>query len=60
MLVKLTTQSWNSIANLVGFFDDLDNQRKALGLEGVSLYGLPFVLTFTRKTKPSAKLRSRF
>lgn len=55
MLVKLTTQSWNSIANLVGFFDDLDNQRKALGLEGVSLYGLPFVLTLTRKTKPSAK-----
>lgn len=55
MLVKLTTQSWNSIANILGFFDDLDAQRKALGLEGVSLYGLPFMLSLTRKTKPSAK-----
>jgi len=55
MLVKLTTGSWNSAANLLGFFDDLDNQRRALGLEGVSLYGLPFVLSLVRKTKPSAK-----
>lgn len=54
-LVKWTTGSWNSVRNLIGFFDHVREQATALGLESYSLYGLPFVLTLSRKTKPSER-----
>lgn len=54
-LTKWTTGSWNSVLNIVGFFEHVHKQAKSLGLEEYSLYGLPFVLTLSRKTKPSAK-----
>lgn len=55
MLVKLASQSWNSIANLLGFFEEINHNIQAMGLEGVSLYGLPFVLNLTRKTNAAQK-----
>lgn len=51
-LTKLTTGSWYSTAVLLGFFDYIAAQAKHLGMESYSLFGLPFTLTLTRKTKP--------
>lgn len=55
VLVKLTTQSWNSISAFLGFFEHLHATCEQLGIENVSLYGLPFTINLQRKTKPSAK-----
>ena len=52
-LVKLSTGSWNTVGNLLGFFDYIAAQARLLGVAQYSLYGLPFMLTVTRKTKPS-------
>ena len=54
-LVKWTTGSWNSVRSVLGFFDHVREQVQGLGLESYSLYGLPFSLTLSRKTKPSAR-----
>ncbi len=54
-LVKFTTGSWNTTANLVGFFDYIDTVANQLGLTEYSLFGFPFVLTLTRQTKASTK-----
>lgn len=54
-LMKLATHSWNTIQNLVGFFDHVESQAKNLGLTLWTLYGLPFVLTLARKTQPGRK-----
>lgn len=51
-LVKLTTHSWNSISSLVGFFDHVREQAENLRLLDWSLYGLPFLLTLSRKSQP--------
>lgn len=51
-LVKWTTGSWNTVANVVGFFDHVRAQATNLGLQSWSVYGLPFVLTLGRKTQP--------
>ena len=57
-LTKFTTGSWNTIANLKGFFDALDRNARELGLTDYTLFGLPFTLTLTEKT--NAQRRSRF
>lgn len=54
-LVKWATGSWNSVRSVLGFFEHVRLQAEGLGLESYSLYGLPFSLTLSRKTKPSAK-----
>jgi len=51
-LVKWTTGSWNTVANVVGFFDHVRAQAANLGLASWSVYGLPFTLTLGRKTQP--------
>ena len=56
-LTKLTTGSWNSTAALLGFFSYLDEQAAQLGLKSYSLYGLPFTLQLTFKSKPQAQQR---
>ena len=56
-LVKFTTGSWNSTADLLGFFEYIDKVAKQLGLEKYSLFGLPFVITLQYQTKPSAQSR---
>lgn len=57
-LMKLTTQSWHSLASMVGFFDYFHEQARLCGVERAQLYGLPFELTLTEKS--SAEKRSRF
>lgn len=56
-LMKLTTGSWHSVSALVGFFDYVSEQARNLGMESFSLFGLPFVLTLSTKTKPQDKQR---
>lgn len=53
-LMKLTSGSWNNARAFLGFFEYIEQQAKIMGLEDASLYGLPFTLTLSRKTKPSA------
>lgn len=56
-LVKLTTGSWYSVSALLGFFDYIRENAASLGVENPSLYGLPFVLTLSMKTKPQEQRR---
>lgn len=56
-LVKLTSHSWYSTAAFLGFFEHVEAQARALGLTSWSLYGLPFTLTLTHKTKPQEQAR---
>jgi Recombination directionality factor-like len=57
MLCKFTSGSWNTTANLMGFFDYIENTARQIGLEHYSLFGFPFILTLTQQTKPSQKSR---
>jgi hypothetical protein len=52
MLVKWTTTSWNSLKSLLGMLDQVDKAAHQLGIEGYSLFGLPFTMTLSRKTMP--------
>lgn len=56
-LTKLTTGSWYSVAALLGFFDHVEDQARQLGIEAYSLYGLPFSIQLTFKSKPQAQQR---
>ena len=56
-LSKFTTGSWNTVANLKGFFDHIEKTANQLGLEQYTLFGFPFVLTLQYQTKASAKSR---
>lgn len=56
-LVKFTTGAWSSTANLVGFFDYIENTAKQLGMSNYSLFGFPFILSLQYQTKPSAQSR---
>lgn len=56
-LTKLTTGSWNSVSALAGFFKYIDDQARQFGLESYSLFGLPFSLQLTMRTKPQAQQR---
>lgn len=56
-LTKLTTGSWYSVAALLGFFDHVEDQARQLGIESYSLYGLPFSIQLTFKSKPQAQQR---
>ena len=55
MLAKLVSHSWNTAANLTGFFDYIDNAAAGLGLapENRSLFGYPFMLSATIQKKAS-------
>ena len=59
-LCKFTTGSWNTVANLIGFFEDFAAQSKALGVENASLHGLPFELLLTEKTSSDDSGGKRF
>jgi len=54
-LVKFTTGSWNTVGNILGFFEYIDQTARQLGMTSYSLFGFPFVLTLQYQTKPSAK-----
>ena len=55
ILVKYSTGSWNTVANLKGFFDYFVNAGRALGIDNPTLFGAPFTMTLTRQTKASQK-----
>lgn len=55
ILCRFASGSWNTAANIEGFFDHIRNASKGLGLHGYSLFGFPFVLTLGRKTKPGER-----
>jgi hypothetical protein len=57
-VTKWTSRSWNSVSNLVGFFDHIRAQALGLGMGDFSIYGLTFTLTLGRKT--NAKLKRSF
>jgi hypothetical protein len=56
-LVKYTTGSWNTTANLKGFFDHIHKQANQMGLETYTLFGFPFIMTLQYQTKASAQSR---
>ena len=56
-LTKLTTGSWNSVSALQGFFAYVDDQARQFGLPSYSLFGLPFTVQLTFRTKPQAQQR---
>lgn len=56
-LVKFTTGSWNTTANLKGFFDHIEKTAQQLGLQEYTLFGFPFVMTLQYQTKASAQSR---
>ena len=55
--MKYTTGSWNTAANLLGFFEYIENTARQLGLEEYSLFGFPFTMSLAYQTKASAKSR---
>ncbi len=57
-LVKFTTGSWNTVANLKGFFDYIEESANQLGLKDYTLFGFPFLMTLQYQTK--ASVQSRF
>ncbi len=57
LLAKFTTGSWNSCANLIGFFDYIEETARQLGVADYKLFGFPFVLTLTQQTRPSQKTK---
>jgi len=58
-LMKFTTQSWHTIAGLVGMFKHISEQAALLGVQhGVNLYGLPFEMTLIQKS--DAEKKSKF
>lgn len=56
-LVKLTTRSWETTANLLGLFESLEAAAQELGVQNPTLYGFPFTLSLIERTKPSRKAR---
>lgn len=51
-LMKLTSQSWNSVRAWIGFFDYLKQQAATMEIENPSFYGMPFQIVLSRKTSP--------
>ena len=56
-LMKWASKSWNSSANVKGFFEYVDAQAHQIGLADYSLFGLPFILELAKK-KQASKGRS--
>ncbi len=56
-LVKLTSRSWESTANILGLFTMLEAAAKELGIQQPTLYGFPFTLTLIERTKPAKRAR---
>ncbi len=56
--VRFASGSWNTAANVRGFFDSVHRQANGLGLSDYTLFGLPFLLTLGEKT--SREHKSRF
>jgi len=56
-LCEFASKSWNTAANLLGFFEYLRVQAQELGVAQPNLYGFQFQLTLTEQTKPSKKAR---
>lgn len=57
-LMKLTTQSWHTVRNLVGFFEFVQEQARELGIEKPLLFGLSFELVLVTRT--AAEKTARF
>lgn len=51
-LMKLTTQSWNTVKNLVGFFEFVRTQAAQMGIAQPLLFGLNFELVLETKSNP--------
>lgn len=59
IVVKFTSQSWNTTKNVLGMIEHIDKNAKALGLSEFSLYGFPFTLTLTKKKRSGDKATAR-
>lgn len=56
-LVKFTTRSWETTANLLGFFEALETAARELQVPNPTLYGYPFTLNVIERTKVQRKAR---
>ncbi len=56
-LAKLTSRSWETTANVKGFFDMLDTAARELGVANPTLYTFPFTMTLIERTKAQRKAR---
>lgn len=56
-LMKFTTQSWHSIAAMVGFFAHIKEQAALCGVANPRLFGMPFELTLTEKSSPEKRTK---
>jgi hypothetical protein len=56
-LMKFTTQSWHSIAAIVGFFEHIKEQARLCGVDAPQLFGLPFELTLSEKSSPEKRTK---
>lgn len=56
---KLTSGSWNTVRNFVGFFESFRSACRNLGVEpdAIPLFGLPVVVQLQERTDPSAQRR---
>jgi hypothetical protein len=54
-MFKYVSKGWNMARNFLGFFEDIDNMAKGLGLTSYSLVGLPFVMRVYDRTGKNQK-----
>lgn len=54
-LTKFTSGSWNTTRNVLGFFEFIESAARQMGIDDYTLFGLPFVLNLSMRTKPSSK-----
>lgn len=54
-LARYDCKGWDTIANFLGFFDDIRLAVEALRIPDAVLYGFPFIMSIAEKTKPSEK-----
>lgn len=58
MIVKFNSGSWNTVRNVKGFFDQIENLASEFGIDAPKFFGFPFELQLTEKT--NRERRSRF
>ena len=58
-LVKFISRSYHTTRNLVGFFKYFNESAQSLGVQDASLFGLPFSLTLTKRTRAAAQKQDR-
>ena len=54
-LARYDCKGWETIANYLGFFEEIRLAIEALRINDPVLYGFPFVMSIAEKTKPSER-----